>query len=191
MSWCDIINIGRDKMVSISLEQYKDYLINSYKHEYDNTEYQITKRKKILKNKYKDDYLESIVLGTYQLVNKILEISDDNYHGYINIPLEKKPDITYINLDLCGGWMSDTIIDDSDNNFYSINLLKKIFGPFFSIEPCKIELTEEVDSDDDIVIMSEIPSYYLYIQCKKEVLDNAKNYFLKSESSTKILRITK
>lgn len=87
--------------------------------------------------------------------------------------------------------MSDMVVNDSDNNFYSISLLKKIFGPFFHIEPCKIQFSEEVNGDDDFSIISEIPSYYLYIQCKKEAIDNVRDYFLKSESEMKILRITK
>lgn len=172
-------------MRQITLNEYKDYLINIYKHEYDNTEYQITKRKNILKNKYKDNYLESIILGTYEFVNKILEMSDDNYHGYINIPLEKRPDIVYINLDLSGGWMSDTIVKDSDNNFYSVHLLKKIFGPFFYIEPCEVELIEEIDEELDFEIISEIPLYHLYIQCKKEIIDVVKQQISKNKSKTK------
>ena len=78
--------------------------------------------------------------------------------------------------------MSDTIINDSENNFYSIDLLRNIFGYSFIIEPCKTEITEELDGDDEFLILSEIPSYYLYIQCKKEIIDNAK---------TKVLQITK
>ena len=168
-------------MKQITLEEYKDYLINNYRYEYDNTEYQKLKRKNILENKYKNNYLESIILSKYEFVNKILEISTDNYYGYINIPLENEPNIIYIDLDLIGGYMSDIVVKDSDNNFYSVSLLKKIFGQSFLIEPCKIELIEEFVKEDDFEIVSEIPLYYLYVQCKKEIIDNVRKQFFKNK----------
>jgi len=170
-------------MDKFSLEEYKYYLVNSYKHECDNNEILRQKRFSLLNNKYGNEYLENIIIGTYNFVNKIIEISGNYYYGYIKIPLENEPDITYIDLNLTGGWKSDTIVRDSENNFYSIDLLKKIFGYSFSIEPCKIEITEEYHEYGDFSILSEIPTYYLYIQCKKEIIDNVKD--------EKILRITK
>ena len=67
--------------------------------------------------------------------------------NYINIPLEKEPNIVYIDLNLRGGWWSDIIVSDSDNNFYSVELVKKIFGPHFIIEPDRIEHYEEIDEE--------------------------------------------
>jgi len=170
-------------MDRINIEEYKFYLINKYRYECDNNEIQREKRLSLLNKLYKDEYLESIIIGTYNFANKIIEMSENNYNGYIEIPLENEPKIIDIFLNLTGGWMSDTIVSDSENNFYSIGLLKQIFGKFFYIEPNRVEFTEELDEDDDFSILSEIPSYYLYIQCKKEVIDNAKK--------TKVLRITK
>jgi len=80
----------------------------------------------------------------------------------------------YIDLNLRGGWWSDIIVNDSDNNFYSVELVKEIFGPYFSIEPDKIEFYDEIDEDDDLCIVSKIPNYYLYIQCKKEIIEEVK-----------------
>lgn len=168
-------------MDKIDLEQYKNYLLNCYKHEYDNNENKRQERIQLLNNKYKDEYLESIIVGTYNFVNKIIDISENNYNGYIKIPLYTEPDIIYIDLDLAGGWMSDTIVSDSENNFYSVSLLKKIFGERFHIEPCQIDFTREINEEEDFSIVSEIPSYYLYIQCKKEIIDNARK--------AKVLRI--
>ena len=101
-------------------------------------------------------------------------MSENNYHGFLEFPLEREPKIIYIELNLTGGWMSDTIVSDSESNFYSIGLLRKIFGPFLTIEPCKVELVEEFVDYDDFSILSEIPSYSLYIQCKKEIIESAK-----------------
>lgn len=163
----------------INLEEYKDYLVDKYRHECDNNETQRQKRLSLLNSKYKNEYLENIIISTYNFANKIIEMSENNYYGYIEIPLESEPNITYIELNLTGAWMSDTIVRDSKNNFYSIGLLMKIFGNFFLINPCKVEINEEIDEDDDFLIVSEIPSYYLYIQCKKEIIENAKIKVLK------------
>lgn len=173
-------------MKQITLNEYKFYLVSKYKYNCDNTEEKIIQRKNLLNYKYKNEFLESVIIGTYNFVNKILEISTNNYPGYIRIPLETEPDITYINLDLSGGWKSDTIVKDN-NNFYSIGLLEKIFGQYFSIEPCEVELTEDIDENDDFTIVSEIPSYYLYIQCKKEIIDNVRNQFSEDETKQKII----
>ncbi len=161
-------------MECINLEEYKKYLVNNYRHECDNNEKSINKRISLLNKKYNDEYLESIINGTYTFANKIVEISEKDYYGYIKQPLQIEPDIVYIDLDLTGGYKSDTIVSDSENDFYSIGLLEEIFGNLFIIDPCKIEITEEFEGDDDFLIMSEIPTYYLYIQCKKEIIDNAK-----------------
>lgn len=171
-------------MDKISLNEYKNYLVNKYIHECDNNETERTKRESILNTNYKDEFLESIIIGTYDLVAKIIEMSENDYYGYIKLPLECEPNMIHINLNLTGGWVSDIVVKDSLNNFYSIGLLKEVFGDFFTIEPDWIEMTEEYDEiDDDISILSEIPSYYLYIQCKKEIIDNVKN--------DKVLAITK
>lgn len=164
-------------MEKINLYDYKEYLIKTYKHECDNDEQSVLKRRNILDKKYADEYLEEIIIGTCNLISKIFEKSRDDYFGYISIPLDEAPNITYIDLNLTGGWMSDTIVKDSMDNFYSVDLLKQVFGSFFIIEPCKVEIIEETDENDNLGIVSEIPSYYLYIQCKKEIIDNVRDSF--------------
>ncbi len=161
-------------MERISLDEYKDYLINSYRHECDNNDFGRSKRRVLLSKSYTDDYLESVINGTYDLVDKIFDLSEENYHGFIEIPLDSEPDVHFLSLNLTGGWMSDTIVKDSDNNFYSIGILRKVFGYMFIIEPGKVEFYEELDEDDDFSIVSEIPSYSFYFQCSKEDIDKAK-----------------
>jgi len=68
-------------MININLEEYKCYLINSYEHECDNNEFERDKRKILLNSKYKNEYLENIIVGTYDFINKIIEISENNYPG--------------------------------------------------------------------------------------------------------------
>ena len=169
--------------MDFSLEEYKEYLVSKYSAEYDNNEIQRQKRWELLNSKYSDEYLESILDGTRSFIKKIIELSDNNYYGYIEIPLECEPDITYIDLNLMGGWASDKIVKDSNNNFYSIGLLKKVFGGLFIIVPCKVGLDEELDEDEEFSILSEVPSYSLYIQCEKEIIDSVRG--------TKVLKITK
>lgn len=172
-----------DIIDEISLDEYKDYLIDVYRHECDNRVEQKLERMSLLEKNYNDEYLESVIEGTNKFIDKVIKITENNYNGYIKIPLEKEPNIEYINLNLTGGWMSDTIVRDTDNNFYSVGLLKRTFSDFFSIEPCKIEYDEEYEGDEDFLVVSVIPSYYLYIQCKKEIIENVKE--------EKVLRITK
>ena len=167
-------------MEKIDLEQYKNYLINNYTHKCDDNEISKQKRIEILNNKYKNEYLESIITGTYNFARKIITSYNSNESEYIEIPLQEEPHIEYIYLNLTGGWMSDTIVKDSENNFYSIGLLKKIFGNFFYIEPNKIEITEEWDEDEDFSTLTEIPSYYLYIQCKKEIINDVKKKLVRT-----------
>ena len=128
----------------------------------------------MLEKTFNEEYLENVLEKTYEFVDKILEMSSDNYKGYIEIPLEYETKIIYINLDLTGGWKSDTLFLDSDGNFYSECLLKKIFGPYFYIDPCKTEFIEEMIEEEDIDILSEIPTYSLYIQCKGEIIDEVR-----------------
>lgn len=161
-------------MERISLEEYKSFLVNKYVYEYDNNESRRQKREVLLNKQYPSEYLESIITGTYAFVDKIIEMAENNYHGYVEIPLDYEPMITHISLNLIGGWASDTIVSDSENNIYSISLLKKVFGPKFYIEPCKVEITESLDEADDFAILSEIPAYFSYIECSKEVLESVK-----------------
>lgn len=167
-------------MKKINLEEYKTYLVTVYNYECDNNKINIEKRKDLLDSKYKNEYLESIINGTYSFVDKIMIMYMNNELEYIKIPLKEEPDISYIYLNLTGGWMSDTVVRDSENNFYSIGLLKKIFGDFFYIEPNKIEITEEWDGDDDFCTLTEIPSSYLYIQCKKEIINDVKKKLVRT-----------
>ena len=163
-----------DYMEKFILEEYKSFLVNKYVYEYDNNESRRQKREALLNKQYPSEYLESIITGTYAFIDKIIKIAENDYSGYIEIPLECEPKVTHISLNLIGGWASDTIVSDSENNLYSISLLKRVFGPNFYIEPCKIEFTEELDEDDDFAILSEIPACFLYIQCPKEVLESVK-----------------
>lgn len=162
-------------MEQITLEEYKCYLIDKYVYEMDNSELRRLMRVNLLNSSYKDEYLENVIIGTYNFIDKIIKMSENNYCGSIRISLDREPVITDINLNLVGGFISDTIVRDTDNNFYSVGLLKRIFGSFFYIEPGMIEFYEEIDEDDDFCIVSEIPTYYLYIQCEKEIIDSVKN----------------
>ena len=59
-------------MEQITLEQYKKYLVSRYNWECDNTEQGRLKRMSLLNHRYTDEYLENIVIGTYNFVNKII-----------------------------------------------------------------------------------------------------------------------
>ena len=167
-------------MDRISLDSYKKYLIDHYKYECDNNEICRQRRKDSLERQYTDELLNSIIDGTYRFIDKILELSSSDYPGYIEIPLDFEADISYLFLNLTGGWMSDTIVRDSDGNFYSVGLIRCAFGPYFIIEPSKVKYNEEEDIiDEDTFILSEIPNYSLYIQCNKDILDSVRQKEIK------------
>lgn len=161
------------------LDTYKEFLVASYRHKCDDSEVMRNKRRLLLLERYDDDYLQSILEGTESFIIKLLEMSENDYPGFFNIQLQNEPTIKMINLDLTGGWMSDTIVLDSENNHYSVNVLEQVFGRFFSIEPSRIEYDEEVDEDDDFCIVSEIPTFSTYIQCSKKSLESVREKFKK------------
>lgn len=165
------------------LEHYKEYLINYYYYECDNNEDAIFYRKELLAKMYSDDYLKNVIFQTYNFVNKLLQISKDDYYGYIKIQLESEPNINYVSLNITGGHFSDTIVNDSNGNLYSIFLLKEIFGNRFIIDPCHNDFSYEVEEDNDFCMLSEIPFYFLYIQCEKEIIDEVRNDFNNKKST--------
>lgn len=159
------------------MEEYKELLIKTFVHECDNNELMINIRRNILNNKYNDEYLQNIINGTQDFINKIINITSNNYFGYISIPLKSEPYIESIYL--TDGCQVDEIVKDSNNNFYSIRIFKKIFGDAFKIISNKIGLVDDIVEEDGIFIVGFIPLYCLHIQCKKEIIDNVKNEFYK------------
>lgn len=141
----------------ITLEEYKEYLINTYVYEIDNSNIKKIERHKKLNKNYQDNYLNKIIIDTYKLINLILEVKNNNYYSIkIN---ENNPN--YISLNLTGGWHSDTIYEDFNGNLISEYILKYFFGNTIIVET-KVEEYEFDTEDPDILSFDY--EYYLYVQ---------------------------
>ena len=160
----------------ISVDKYKEELVNTYRYECDNTDEKRKTRRNDLEEHTSDEMLDGIIKGTEAFIKKILSLSEKNYPGFIRIPLEEEPTEKRISLNLVGGASSDRIYLDSDGNYYSMRILLDTFGDGFHIEPCRTDFIDEIDRGE-ITIISEIPSYSLYIQCKKSVIDKVRREF--------------
>ena len=142
----------------ITLEEYKDYLISVYKYEIDNSLEKRNQRKEYLSKQYSDAYLNKIIIDTLKISNEIIEHKELNYYL---IKLKESYCMKTISLNLCGGWHSDMIYEDENNNLISEHILKQIFGKTTIIE---IEEKEyEFDSGDDDILSFDY-EYFLYLQ---------------------------
>ena len=160
----------------ISLTDYKNYLIESYHHEIDNTEEKREERRKELERKYDDFQLLRIINDTYSFVLSVLN-SDVDKKNYYKFPIDY--DTTdYISLNLTGGWNSDRLIMDSRGRIISSYILKQVFGPMLDFDVR--EEYREYEEDD---IVGYDVDYYIYMQGFPKNLDEIKekygNYHIK------------
>lgn len=120
------------------LEEYKEEVIAYYRWERDNTEEERIKRRKMLSIRYSDEYLLNIIQNTeefiYYLINKMEtenKVIDDNIYTLIELESDKA---TYynntLNLNLTGGWPSDTFFYIEKGKLISMSLLRKFFKCF-------------------------------------------------------------
>lgn len=156
----------------VSLEEYKNYLVNFYSWPMDGAKSFIKKRKEILTNKYSDSYLLRIISDTNSFAKDVL-ISDTIDYGYFNTEVNADEPL-FINLELHGGWMSDTIYIDSKGRYISKHLIKTIFGKETIIK-LKVDEIERI-TDDDICGFDY--RYYIYMQGFSENLNMIRNSIL-------------
>ncbi len=156
----------------ITLEEYKKYLINHYRSEYDNNSEKREERKRILERKYSDEDLQRIISQTYDFIRDVL-ISDTLDSGYIKIPVYD--DTTeYISLNLVGGYFSDMYIIDNDGRQISEHIINDFFGKQINFE-IREEITEK--EEDDIVGL--YPDYFIYMQGFPNNIEEIKKEFFK------------
>ncbi len=156
----------------ITVEEYKKYLINHYRSEYDNTPEKREERKRILERKHSDEDLQRIISQTYDFIRDVL-ISDTLDSGYIKIPVyDDKTE--YISLNLVGGYFSDMFIIDDDGRQISEHIINDFFGKQINFE-IREEITEK--EEDDIVGL--YPEYFIYMQGFPKNIDEIKKEFFK------------
>lgn len=159
----------------ISLEEYKNYLISSYRYETDNTEEKRKERSIILESLYSNEELERIINDTYDFINDMLN-SETIEFGYYKEILDNKK-IEYIFLNSIGDAFADIIYYDKNNRRISKYIMHYIFGKYLDIVVRYVDV-EKYDKDDYIVIER---INYLYIQNFSNNLKDVKdNLFVKS-----------
>ena len=142
----------------ISLEEYKEYLINYYRYEIDNNESGRDRRRKEISRKYKDELLVKIISDTYDFIKDIFA-SDTIKFGYCKFDLDMDT-TSYISLNICGGGFADISFTDIKGRIISKYILERVFGNQFMIY-----VKEDVEhrSEDDFVFNIDA-NYFLYMQ---------------------------
>ena len=142
----------------ISLNDYKNRLIERYSWPVDNTELEIEKRRQLLTKKYSDDYLEKIISDTNSFIKDVLS-SETLEYDYYESEIDEDT-TTYIDLDLHGGWSSDVLYIDSTGRIISHGLISQFFDN-------KIQMyikCDEIEDTSDPDILSFYYRYYIYMQ---------------------------
>lgn len=101
----------------VSLDEYKEYLINTFSYPCDNTEERKDKRREKL-SKISDAYLQDIIDNTYCYAKYLLKkMQQDNQelsdNIYTTVEVEEDFDFTNIDLGLTGGYHSDKLFQVS------------------------------------------------------------------------------
>ena len=142
----------------ISLNEYKNYLANTYSWSIDNSSELALKRRKLLELKYGDEFLSKVIGNSYSFARSVLNSNTIN-SGYFRSELSDDTTM-YINLELHGGWMSDTLFVDSEGRYISKHIIKTIFGRSSIIEL----KTEEVEREVEDRMFTFDYNYYIYMQ---------------------------
>lgn len=156
----------------ITVEEYKDHLINIYRSEYDNNPEKREERKQILERHYSDEDLQRIISQTYDFIRDVL-LSDTLEYGYIKMPVYD--DTTdYISLNLVGGYFSDMYIIDDNGRQISEYIINRFFGNQVNLE-VREEITE-IEEDD---VVGLYPEYFIYMQGFPQNINEIKKAFFK------------
>ena len=142
----------------ITLEKYKEYLLNHYKYKIDSLEKNVQRRKEILRKCYPDELLNRIITDTYEFAKKILN-SETIEYGYCNFEIDDDTSFG-INLFISGGGYSDKLYKDADDKIISEHILETIFGKSFDINVRCEEIERECEED----VLSFDYHYSLYMQ---------------------------
>lgn len=122
----------------VSLDEYKEYLINKLAYPCDNDEERINSRRERLAN-ISDEYLQEIIDNTYAYAKYLLRRMKEENHVvsdtvFTSIRVNEDYDSSSINLGLTGGYLSDAIFElpcNSESLLVSEYLLtvvlKKVF----------------------------------------------------------------
>ncbi len=115
----------------ITLEEYKNILVNVHVYEYDNNEEMCRQRRILLNRQMSDDYLKQIIRDTYSFIRDIFD-SESIKEGYCSFDIQDN-ETKYISLNLIGGYESDTLYKDYKDRIISKRILNKVLGKYCDI----------------------------------------------------------
>lgn len=140
-----IDSIEKQDMI-VTLDEYKEYLINFYRWDIDSSKEMKKDRTETLEKRYPDQYLQKIIDDTYSFIKDIFA-SDTVKKDYCKFEVGENSSSS-ISLGIHGGGYSDTIYIDLQDRNISERILHKVFGNHFIIWlQCE---EEEYDAGDDI-----------------------------------------
>lgn len=155
----------------ISLNEYKEYLVDKYNYEIDNNEEKREYRNRLLSTMFEDAFLEKIISDTYEFVGDILNSTAIN-DGYYIIQVNDD-ETSYISLNLIGGYPSDTLYKDNNGRIISRYIISDVFNNEFSMYVNQDDVTFE---EDDIV--STYCNYALVVHIFSKDINKIKNELL-------------
>ena len=103
-------------------------------------------------------------------------MSDTIDYGYFKIEVNDDEHL-FINLELHGGWMSDTLFVDSEGRYISKHIIKTIFGRSVLVEL----ITEETEREVEDGMFTFDYNYYIYMQGFPNDLSDIKNSLSSNE----------
>lgn len=167
----------------ISLDEYKEYLLNYYKYPIDSTLERKKERMIVLEKRYPDSFLNKVIDDTYNFVKDMFYFETINKSGYCNF--EVNDDTSFgIRLNITGGGYSDYLYKDVNNRVISSYILKRVFGDMLDIEIKNYEIERKTDDD----VYSFDYHYFLYMQWFQIDVDKLKENIYGKE---KILKLNK
>ena len=152
----------------MTLEEYKNYLLNVYKYKIDSLLNKVKERENLLKRCYPDEFLNRVINDTCEFAKDVLN-SETIKYGYCNFEIEEDTSFG-IDLMITGGGYSDHLYKDSLNRIISEYILERIFGKSFYINV----RCEEIERDCEDDVLSFDYHYSLYMQGFPNNLDEIK-----------------
>lgn len=155
----------------ISIDEYRNVLIEYYKYNYDKDTYEL--RKRTINNSYDDEYLKRIINDTREIYEILLETLKKEGHTYedkVYISIDIEEENINISNGCIGGWHSDTIyiFYVGNREYYISNYILNLFFKGFDIYVHE----DIIERMEDECIGSFIPIRKLFIRCKKDIYES-------------------
>lgn len=163
-----------------TLDEYKEDLVSFYRWGMDASDEQKKYRAELLNRNYSDSYLLDIIHNTenfiYYLFTKMKEENNTfNQHIFTSIELDEECALGYcksVQLNLGGGWASDTLFYIQDKDKLISNHLLHKFLKSFQIYSDSIDYQEYYEDENVGTLFSR---YFLRISCSVD--DFEKMYY--------------